>query len=129
MERQENNMANVKKSKESKESNQENPQFLTHYILGVNLETSLHSHIIKEDVILSVYKSEEDATFMREYISNNREKCSLLLKSHKKVEFYIRPVNASVSFGKTLPSDKKAISELTSQLDTLLESLSDGKQD
>jgi len=122
-------MATVKKSKEDKKSNEENPQFLTHYILGVNIETSLHAHTIREDVILSVYKSEEDAHFMRDYISNNREKCSLLLKSHKKVEFYIRPVNAAVSFGKTLPSDKKAISELTSQLDTLLESLSDGKHD
>lgn len=76
-----------------------------------------------EETLLSVYKSMQDATFITNLLVSKGKHSFPLFNLSDKDELFVREIPAFVSFGETLPSDEKTISQLEEQLDKILKRL------
>ena len=72
---------------------------------------------------LSVYKSIEDAEFVRDFVFSEGIENVPDFELGEKEELFIKEIPSQHSFGKTLPSEEKELNRLEGELDKLLESL------
>ena len=109
---------------DTKENPKEEPTtFSSISFFGLYAEKRGRGEIKGEEILLSVYKSEEDATFITNLLLSKGKHSFPHFHLSDKDELFVRKIPAFVSFGETLPSDEETISQLEEQLDKILQSL------
>ena len=110
-------MNNLKKSK----GDSVKRSYHTHYALCVKIHGRGKTEGAEK--ILSTYKSLEDAEFIMNFLNSNGKSNYEFFSLSENDELFVKSIPAFVSFGEELPSTKKEFSELSAELDKLLESL------
>jgi len=112
-------LTQVKKSKEEESV----------FVYGLYAEKRGRGKTKVDEVLLSIYKSQDDADFIRDYVVLVGKHNVSTFNLSQDDELFVKKIPAFVSFGETLPSDEETVAALEAQLGAILESLEHPSED